>query len=233
MALLARGMVRDEAHRIQRLAGRTRGDQRAPAGERPVAPQHRVDGGDDLDRLRHAAGAVFVAGHGAVVGTHEDDTAFLQRFDVGHGRGVGPHAHVHRRRREHRLVGGEQHGGGEIVGQAARHARQQIGGRRRHDQQVGIARELDVAHLALVGQGEHVAVDTVFREGLQREGRDELRAGFRQHAAHRGAAPAQEADQFSRLEGGNAARDDQQDTLAVQHDVQPITRAGWRQYRGR
>ena len=64
-------------------------------------------------------GPMLVAGHGAVVGADESDAALLQGLDVGDGRGMGPHAHVHRRCREHRLVGGQQHGGGEIVGEAA------------------------------------------------------------------------------------------------------------------
>ena len=57
MALLARGMVGDVAHRIDRLARRARRHQRALAGQRLLRGQHRLDGGHDLRRLRHAAGA--------------------------------------------------------------------------------------------------------------------------------------------------------------------------------
>ena len=42
--------------------------------------------------------------------------------------------------------------------------------------QVGAARELDVAHLALVGQREQVGVDLGLAQRLQRQRRDELRA---------------------------------------------------------
>ena len=48
---------------------------------------------------------------------------------------------------------------GEVVGEPGRHLRHQVGGRRRHHHQIGAARELDMAHLALVGQREQGGVD--------------------------------------------------------------------------
>ena len=59
VALLARRAVGDEAHRIDRLAGRTRGDEDALAGQRSGAAQQRFRGGDDFERLGHAADAGF------------------------------------------------------------------------------------------------------------------------------------------------------------------------------
>ena len=234
MALLARRMVGDVAHGIDRLARRARRHDSPLPGQWSFGwRQQALDGVGDFFWLRHAAGPEFVAGHGAVVGPDEMDAALLQGLDVGDGRRMGPHAYVHRRRRQHRLVGGEQHGRGEIVGQARRHARQDVGGRRRHHQQVGIARELDVAHLAFVGQREHVAVDAIFGQSLQRQRRDEFGAGLGQHAAHRSTAFAQAADELERLEGRDAPRDDQQNPLALEHGSQPITTPGWRKYTAR
>src|SRR5262249_183987 len=91
------------------------------------------------------------------------------------------------------------------------------GRRRRHHEQVGVARELDVAHLAFVGQREHVAVDAVLAQCLQREGRDELGAGLGKHAAHRRTAFTQAADELERFERRNAPCDDQQNPLALEH----------------
>ncbi len=82
---------------------------------------------------------------GAVIGADEVDAALAQRLDVGDGGRMRPHAHVHRRCHQDGLVGGEQHGRGEIVGETTRHARQDVGGGRRHDQQVGLTAEFDMA----------------------------------------------------------------------------------------
>ena len=222
VALLARRMVGNVANRVDRLARRAARHQRPLAGQglfkgRPASGQYRLDGSDDFRRLRHATKAMLVARHGPIVGSDEDDTALLQRLDIGDRRGMGPHADIHGGCGEHGLVGGQQHRGGEIVGEATRHAGQDVGGGRRHDQQIGVARELDVAHLVLVGQREHVGIDAVFRQRLQRQRRHEFGTRFGEDAAHRRAALAQPADELERLEGRYAARDDQQDSLAVQH----------------
>ena len=233
MALLARRVIGDVAHRIDRLARRARGHKRALTLEGAAGRQHRRDGGHDLRRLRHAAGAVFVAGHRAIVGTDEGDAALLQGLDVGHGRGMRPHADVHRGCDQYRLVGGEQHGRGKIVGHTRRHARQNIGRSRRDHEKIGVARQLDVAHLALVAEREHVGVDLVLAERLKRQRRHEPGARVGQHAAHMRALPAQLANEVVALESRDAARDNQQDPLVVQHGLQDITTAGWRKYRAR
>ena len=72
-----------------------------------------------------------------------------------------PHANIHRRRSHHVLVGGQQHGGGQVVADALRHFRQNICGRRRDEHQIGIARKLDMSHLGFVGQGKQISIDLV------------------------------------------------------------------------
>ncbi len=52
-----------------------------------------------------------------------------------------PHMRVHGGRDQHRRVGRQQHRGGEIVGMAARHLGHQVGGRRRHHHEIGVARQ--------------------------------------------------------------------------------------------
>ncbi len=66
---------------------------------------------------------------------------------------------IHRRGDEDRPVGGEQDGRGKVVGMAARHFRQQIGGRRRDDDEVGLARHPDMADVELVVAAEEVGMD--------------------------------------------------------------------------
>ena len=126
-----------------------------------------------------------------------------------------PHAHIHGGRDEHRLVGGEQHGGGEIVGEAMRHLGEEVGGRRRDDDQVGLARQADMADLGLVLEVEQIGEGLLLGEHGERERGDELGAAFGQDRAHGGAPLLQAAHELEALIGGDAAADDQQDALAL------------------
>ncbi len=176
--------------------------------------QRAFDRRDDRQRFGHAARAEFAAGHLAVVRPDEQHAVAAQGRNVALGGGVQPHAHVHRRRDQHALVGRQQRRRGEIVGEAERHAREEVGGRRRDDEEVGLARELDVAHARLFRRGEQVGAHRLAAERLGRKGRDELLGGGGHGDAHRRAAFAQAADQVERLVGRDAAADDQQDAGA-------------------
>jgi hypothetical protein len=127
-----------------------------------------------------------------------------------------PHADVHRRRGEHRLVGGEQQGGGEVVGDAGRHLREEVGGGRADQDQVGGAAELDMAHLRLVLEVPQRGVDRAFGQRGEGHGRDEMRAAGGQHGRDLMAVAAGEADQLGRLERRDAAADDEQDARHVE-----------------
>ena len=92
IALLAarngwRGSAPDRA---ARASGR-----RSPAPScrraRPVAAKRLFDGGHDLHRLGHAAGAEFAAGHFAVIGADEQHAVLFQRREVALRRGVLSH----------------------------------------------------------------------------------------------------------------------------------------------
>ena len=217
MALPSAGAVGDVAHRIDRLVRRSAGDQRVASGERPRRREQRLDRGEDRRRFGEPARAEFVAGHRALVRTHDVNAARGQQGHVRHGRRMLPHPHVHRGRHQHRLVGGQQQRRGKIAREARGHLRQDVRRGRRHHDEVGAARELDVPHLALVGQREQVGVDLAFAQRLQRQRRDELRARLGQHTGDAAASGAQQTDQFERLEGGDATRDDQQDALHADH----------------
>jgi hypothetical protein len=68
----------------------------------------------------------------------------------------------------------------------AGHLRHQVGGRGRHDDQVGGAAQLDMAHLRLVGQVEEVAIDLLARQRRDGQRRHEFlrRAGQDRDDAH-------------------------------------------------
>ena len=135
-------------------------------------------------------------------------------------------------RHQHGLVGGHQHAGGEVVGVAARHLRQQVGGGRRHHDQVGLARQADVADLALVVEIEQLGEDAVAGQRADRQRRDELLRRPGQDRAHADGGLAQAADQLQALVGGNAAADDQHDArgrscLRARRDPPGRPGAGW------
>ena len=216
MALLAGRAVGDVAHRVDRLMRRAGGDDDLAAGQRlRPAVEQRLDRGDDLQRLGHAAFAGLVAfGHLALGRADEGDAVLGQRRAVAARRGCDPHFRVHRRRHQHLLVGGEKHGRGKIVGMAVGELGHQVGGGRRDHQKVGLARQPDMADIVLVIAVEQFGEDMVGRQRADRQRGDEFLRGCRHHHAHRRTALAQPADQVERLVGGNAAADDEQDALA-------------------
>jgi len=165
----------------------------------------------DVERLGHAARAVFAARHHAVAGADREHAVGREGRPVAARGGVEPHADVHGGGQQHALVGGEQQGRGEVVGEALGHLGHEVRGSGRHHQEFGAARQLDMAHLGLVGEREQVVVDPAAREARHRQRCDEALGGFRHHGPDLGAALAQPADQVERLIGRDAAPDDQQD----------------------
>ena len=114
-------------------------------------------------------------------------------------RRMRPHLRVHGRRDEDRLVGGEQHRRGEVVGVAVRHPGNEVGGRRRDHDQVGLARQPDMADIVLVLPVEEFGEDLAAGERADRERRHEFLRRRRHHRAHIGAALAQPPDQVERF----------------------------------
>ena len=125
-------------------------------------------------------------------------------------RRVQPHARVHGRRDQHGFVGRHEHGAGQIIGMAAGHLRHQIGGGRGHHDQIGLAREADVADLALVIEVEKIGEDPVVGQGTDRQRCDELLRCSRHDCTHRYSAFPCAPDQLQAFVGGDAAADDQQ-----------------------
>ena len=217
VALLAGRAIGDVAHRIDRLVRRPGGDETCcPASGRRMSRRTAaasiaamISGGS----AKPSDAGLAALRHLADVGADEGDAVALQDLGIATGGGVGPHPRIHRRRDQHRLVGRHQHGARQVIGMAARHLRHQVGGGRRDHDQVGLARQPDVADLALVVEIEQVDEDAIAGQRRDRQRRHELRRRPGHHAPHLVAALAQAADQIEALVGGDATADDQQDAL--------------------
>ncbi len=96
-----------------------------------------------------------------------------------------------------------------------RHFGDQICGGRRHHDQVGLARQPDVADVELLVRIEQIGEDALAGQRAGRQRRDELLRRLRHRDAHAQAALAQPPDQVERLVGRDAAADDEQDALAL------------------
>jgi hypothetical protein len=191
-------------------------DDLAPRQGLRTAIEQPFDGRDDLERLGHAAVASLMAfRHLAPGGPDEGNPITLQGRSVAAGRRMRPHSRVHRRRHQHRLVGGDEHRRSEVVGMAVGELGHQIGGGRSDHQQIGLARKPDVADVVLVIAVEQFGEHMIGRKRADRQGGDEFPRGGSHDHAHRGVALAQPADEIQRLVGGDAAADDEQDGSAA------------------
>ena len=217
MTLLARRAVGDHAHGIDRLGSRSRRHQHALTGERPGAAQDRLGRGGDFERLGHAADAGFAAlGHFAGIRTDHTDAVRLQPRKIALRRLGRPHARVHRRRDQDRLVGREQDGGGEIVRPAGRHPGHEIGRRRRHHDQIGVARHANMTDVELGARIEQIGIGAFAAERADGKRCDEMLRGGGENATQRGAAFLQAPNEIERFIGGDASADDEQNARSAQ-----------------
>jgi hypothetical protein len=178
----------------------------AKEGERCVA---------DHFGLGHAAKAALAAlGHFAFHRADEIEAVGLQLGEIALRRRVRPHVRVHGRRHQHRFVGGEQNSGGEIVGEAGGGFGHEVGGGGRDDDEIGLAREADVADIEFLRLIEQIGEDALADECASSERGDEALRRFRHHHAHGDAGFFQAADQLERFVSGDAAANDEQDALA-------------------
>ncbi len=128
--------------------------------------------------------------------------------------GCSPHARVHGWRREHRLVGREQHGRREIVGVPLRHAGQQVRGGRCHDDEVGFARQADVADLALVVEIEQIREHAVVGQSAELTAASRIPGPRFVRTARTPMPRSLEApDEIETFVGGNAAADDEKNAF--------------------
>ncbi len=225
VALLAGRTVGDVAHGVDRLVRGAAGHQHVPPGERTAAAQGRhgmarsqdlLRCRDDLRHLRETPRACLVTlGHLAAIGPDEADAIGLELGDVAARRRIEPHARVHGGRRQHGLVGCEENRGGEVVGMPASHLGQKVGGRRRDDDEVGLARQADVADLVLVVEIEQIGEGLFVGQRRDRKRRDELSGRAGHHDTYDSTLVPQPPDEVEALVGGDAAADDEQDALLL------------------
>ena len=181
--------VADEAHRVDRLARTAGGDEHLQAV--PGAPARRddgLDGGQQVRRLGQAPDAPLVPGaQRAGAGVDDDHAALAQEREVGLRGRVLVHVVVHRRRDEDGAGGGQRGRGQQVVGQAVGQLGDRVGGRRRDQEGVGVADQLEVAERVVLRRrliGERapggVALELVGEDRGSGEGRE--RRGARRSA---------------------------------------------------
>ena len=195
-----RGAVADEAHRVDRLAGPSRGDEDVLVLERARLPEHRLGPGDDLLRLGHAADADLALGELAARRPDDLDAAREQQLVVRARRRVLPHPRVHGGRDEDRAVVREHGLGEHVVGQPVGEPRHRVRRQRRDDEQIG-ALEMRIR----IGGSRRA------RERVERLGGDEPLGPARRQRQHVMAGANEQADDLARLVGRDAAGDAKDD----------------------
>ena len=159
VALLAGRTVGDIAHRIDRLVRRAGGDQHALALERlraalasNLSTAAAISSGSAMRPMPAFAGFR----HLAFVRADQRDAVGDELREIALRRLVRPHVRIHRRRQQDFRCRRQQHRGGEIVGVTAGHLRHQVGGGRRHHDEIGFARETNVADVEFAAGIEQV-----------------------------------------------------------------------------
>ena len=123
--------------------------------------EQSLERGDDFERLRHAPDPGLAAlRHLARIRSDHRDAVGNKLREIALRRLVRPHRRVHRGRNQDRLVGREQHGAREIVRMAARHLGHEVRGRGRDHDEIGLAREPDVADIELACRIEQIREHT-------------------------------------------------------------------------
>jgi hypothetical protein len=116
---------------------------------------------------------------------------------------VQPHLGVHGRDEHDRTRGGEQGGGQQVVGAAHGRAREQVGGGRRDDDELGVLPDAHVGHLGHVRP--HVGRDRVAGERLEGGGTDEVQRARGRDDADVVIGLGEQPQQQRGLVGGHAS----------------------------
>ena len=102
---------------------------------------------------------------------------------------------------------------------ATGHFRHEIGGRRRDDDEIGVARQADMADVELALRIEQIGIGALAAQRAGGKRGDEALRGGGENAAHLGAAILQAPDQVERFVGRDAAADDEQNLLPVRRSL--------------
>ena len=196
----AGGAVAEEADGVDRLAGAAGGDEHALAGEAARREQLRRPGaaispGSAIRPTPHSPSAVSPSS-----GPTSSMPRARERLGVRARRRVRPHARVHRGREEHRAAVGQRGLDEDVVGEPVGELRERVRRARSDDEQVGPG-QVRIRVVAGRPAGER-------GEGLRAD--EALRAG-RDERDHLVPALDEQAGQLTRLVGGDAAADTEQD----------------------
>ena len=213
-ALLAGRAVREDAHRIDRLLGASRRHDEAPSRERTVPAGRATDVAEDLLRLEHAAASGEARSHPALGGPDHGGAARAEHREIRLDGGVLEHAGIHRGSDEERTARREGRHGEEIVGEPVRELREEVGGRRRDEEESRAFGEADVQDVGL--RAPEVRVRGAPRERLKRQRRDESGRCSRQDRVHARAGLRELAREIGGLVSSDGAADAEEDSLPAE-----------------
>ena len=175
---LAAGQVGDAAHRVNGFVGRPGGDQHALAGQR-LGYKKSDQVCEQLFRLEHAAVTGFAAGLITAAHAQHHSAVSLQLRQVALGGRVRVHLAVHGRRQQqrHGVNGaGQAHQCQQIISAAVQQPGHEVGAARRHQNRVGLARQIDVGHVVVFTRIPLAGENRPPAQGLQCHRGDELRS---------------------------------------------------------
>jgi hypothetical protein len=136
VALLAGAAIGDHPDGVDRLARPTGGHHHRDAVE-ITRPQFTLDRCDDGGRIGESSGPDVAAGEATGSGSTTCTPRARQHLDVVDDARVLPHLGVHRRADHHRCPGGDERVGEQIGRQPHPVRREQPGGRRGDEDQIG------------------------------------------------------------------------------------------------
>jgi hypothetical protein len=162
----------------------------------------------------------------------DENAVVAQELEVALRRGVLPHLHVHRRRKHQRAAPREAKRRQEIIGEPMRHLGHEVGARRRHQDQVAVARMLDVTHVVGHSAVPKVGPDRLPGQRLHGDRRDEPDCRFGHRHAHVNSAAREQAHELGSLVGRDAAGNAQKNPFTRQL-VTPGARLGGNDSKGK
>ena len=164
----------------------------------------------DFRRLGHATWPKFTAGHVALIGADKDDTVALKGGEVSLGGRMIPHAYIHGRGHEDRLVGSQQNRRCEVIGQTLGGLGHEVSGGWGDNHKISGPGQLDMTHFSFIRQAEKVRMDRVFRQGREGQGGDKLCPCRGQNDPNICPRLSEKSNEFKALIGGDPATDNQE-----------------------
>ena len=145
---LSGAVVADKTNRVYCFASRPAGDEHFFAGQ-PRGLEHSSAAVCDFLRLDHPSRAHITTGLFAGRRPPDMNAPMLQGFEIALGNAVCPHGLIHRRRDGNLSGAGKDYRCQQVIGLPVSHPGHEVGCGRCNDNQVGPARQFDMAHACL------------------------------------------------------------------------------------